>query len=184
MRDDVASAEGVRRLRQFVVDELVALERVAAQSSAISNEDEIRQELARLAALIASGKATEGALARCNELTRQLHAVAPVPALRLRLEDAHELADQIVVAQVLTVEHLQELLTEGDVERARDALGRLTGEIRLVEPPGGAHLVATYDLGVDQLVAPSRSQPRLEHVARLSELMVAGAGFEPATFGL
>ena len=77
-----------------------------------------------------------------------------------------------------------ELLAGGDIDRARDALRRLTGPIRLMEAPEGTHLVATYDLGIDQLITPRRSKPRLEHVARLSELVVAGAGFEPATFGL
>jgi hypothetical protein len=39
-----------------------------------------------------------------------------------------------------------------------------------------AQLIATYDLGIDQ--------PRLEQMAGLSELVVAGVGFEPTTFGL
>ena len=171
-------------LKNIVAQELVALAEVASRSGTETNEAGIRDELSRLGALIAAGMATEGALVRCNELTCQLHAVAPAPALRIRLEDAQALADQIVVAQTLSVEHVHELLAEGDVERARDALGRLSGPIRIVEPPGAAYLVAIYNLGIDPLIDLSRTQPRVEHLARLSEIMVAGAGFEPATFGL
>jgi hypothetical protein len=62
--------------------------------------------------------------------------------------DAKELAKQIVTAQALMVRLLYELLTQGDIDRARDALGRLTGQIRIAEPLGAAYFVATYDLGI------------------------------------
>lgn len=177
VQEDVSSAESIRRLREFVKAELIERDDDSALSTALSTESEIRKELARLAALVAAGKATEGALIRCNELTRELHSAPQIPATRLRQGEARALADQIVDEQTLTVENLQKLMSNGDVDRARDALRRLTGEIRLVEAPEGTHLVATYDLGIDQLVVSRRSQPRLEQMGGLSELVVAGARF-------
>jgi hypothetical protein len=85
-------------------------------------------------------------------------------------------AADIVSAHSLSARNLREFPKQGDINRARDALPHLTGVMRLQEASGATQLIATYDLGIDQ--------PRLEQLAGLSELMVAGVGFEPTTFGL
>jgi DNA invertase Pin-like site-specific DNA recombinase len=174
---DLLSPESTRSLERFVVEELRAALMASGGHDGKKEAAEIRAELGRLATKIAAGEGTEGALLRCNELTALLRSTEAHRARNAQPQGLNtvETARDIVRAQHLSAANVRELLNAGDTERARDALGRLTGEIRLVEAREATHLVAMYDLGVDQLVDLSRSQPRLEHLARLSELVVAGA---------
>jgi len=176
---DLQSPESSRSLERFVVEELRGALAASGRDTVNNDVAEIRAELGRLANKIAAGEGTEGALHRCNHLTALLRSTEArqARAVHPHCLNAIEVAHDLVRAQRLSAANVRELLKAGDTERARDALGRLTGEIRLVEAREAKHLVATYDLGVDQLVNLSRSQPRLEHLAGLSELVVAGAGF-------
>ncbi len=62
-----------------------------------------------------------------------------------------------------------------DIEEARERLAGLLGRVRLV--PEDGHLVA--EVGLESLEIQSPAKSRAMHIR-----VVAGAGFEPATFGL
>jgi hypothetical protein len=62
-----------------------------------------------------------------------------------------------------------------DVHKARSALRQIVGnEIRVLPHKSGTHLVAKIGLDYEALMASGGSEI----------FVVAGAGFEPATFGL
>ena len=133
-------------------------------------------------------------LARIDEQIRELERLVQLGALtpliaRAAIEQAERerrallrAAERRDAAGVWTTEELAEayreqarrlrsVLTGPDVHAAREALRELVGIVRL-EPAEG-YLVATYPRGVVPLLGLSTERT-----------MVAGAGFEPATFGL
>lgn len=173
---DLRAPEALGVLRQCMHDQFVELADQAA--CAITPAAELRAELAYLGARIAGGEADTTTIERARELTQLLKASRPTayhPSTpRLPPALLEELVEGFTSTLKAGAESIQQLLTTGDVTAARAALKRLTGPIRLLEAADRSHLVAEFDLSL---------QPLEEH-QRLSENVVAGAGFEPATFGL
>ena len=95
-----------------------------------------------------------------------------------RLDAAHRVAPTSLIVPDVRKRFLGMLDRLGDVlmrdpERGREELRQVLEErIRLKPDESGKFLWAEYALGVSALLPPS------------AEIMVAGAGFEPATFGL
>src|SRR5262249_37178552 len=103
-------------------------------------------------------QAAETELARLEAARRPLAATPLLPNVRK--------------AWLGMIERLEGVLTR-DPERGREELRQvLEARIRLVPDESGKFLWADYALGVAALAPTS------------AEIMVAGAGFEPATFGL
>ncbi|MEW5994911.1 MAG: hypothetical protein AB1744_11020 [Candidatus Zixiibacteriota bacterium] len=117
------------------------------------------------------------ARARKTDLERRLHVDAPtLEGLEDRLGDAVARFEEMVANL--------ETHAARDVTRARNAIKGLLGdEIRLV--PNGDNLVAELVGDYWGLVALECKSPRREARALESKInLVAGAGFEPATFRL
>ena len=137
---------------------------------------ELRREVENLVAAIASGalrsspalaqrlQAAEAELARLEALQRVKPGAIVIP-------DAHVIRK----AYGKLLERLDEVLT-ADPERGREALRQVMGgeRIKLTPDPTRKFLIAEYALGLVPLL-PGQTN---------ADLMVAGAGFEPATFGL
>ncbi len=156
-----------RDVRQALADECAA--RSAQQDVRTERLAALGAEIEHMVAAVAAGLLSptlktklEAAEAERSVLmsTSTAAAVSVVADLVPRLADTYR----------TLVEHL-ECVPPRYVDRARTTLKGLIGEIRLI--PEGGHLTAEFELECGRLLA---AQTRIS--------VVAGAGFEPATFGL
>ena len=167
IREDLADPEVIneveRRYNAAVRD---------ARQPKVDNRTRIRElerEIANLADAIASGalrsspvlaqrlQIAEAELARLQGHRYGKPAVLLVPNVRTRYLEIVASIDQVLAK---------------DPERGREELRGILGErIKLLPDESGRFLWADYSLGLTALVPNA-------------EIMVAGAGFEPATFGL
>jgi site-specific DNA recombinase len=168
-----------RRTRQELVAALMApSEELIEESGADTSID---AEFGPLAQLIVAGQATRAQIARMAEITHRMQTPsAPRLTSRkmMKRPEAERIARNLSDRLPRTAERIRALCAS-DVQQARTELGRVTGRITLREAEGGKSLYAEWDLGPTQLMGGLNSLTALA-----SENLVAGAGFEPATFGL
>jgi site-specific DNA recombinase len=168
-----------QRTRQELVAALMAptIESIEEPVADIS----IDAEFAPLAQLIVAGQATRAQITRMAEITRVMQApVAPrmTRPQSMKRSEAERIARELSDRLPRTAARIREICAR-DIQQARTELGRLTGRITLREAQGGRSLYAEWDLGPTQLMGGLNPLTPLA-----SENLVAGAGFEPATFGL
>jgi site-specific DNA recombinase len=136
---------------------------------------ELAKEIEHLADAIAGGllKASPALAKRLAAAETELEGLQ-ADDRRAKAPIAGRIMPRVGKMFVALVEQLEENLKR-DPERARAALTSIFGERVALEPDeSGRFLWAEYGLGAVPVLAQAAG----------SELMVAGAGFEPATFGL
>ncbi len=161
---DPATVDEVERRAHAVLRE-----RRGARPVPAARLKELQDQVTNLTDAIASG------LLRASPALGERLQAAEQELARLQAQARAKPATMIpdVRGRWLTmVAKLNEVLMRGDPERARDELRGLLGERIKLEPDASGRLLwADYSFGLIPL-------------EESAEIMVAGAGFEPATFGL
>ena len=174
---DLSEPAAVSRLEALVATRLLDSESGEQETT---SDPAVQAELLRLGQHIGAGQANAAILARVAELTECLRTapVVHVSAARMSNAKARNLSRMLVARMRANAAMIHQLHTDGEIERARECLRALVGTIRLIEDSARSCLVAEFDLGTAPLDNPKSL------TTKLSENVVAGAGFEPATFGL
>src|SRR5712692_586872 len=141
----------------------------------------LEAELRRLVAAVAEGGHSAFLLSAIAEREQGLQEINE----RLLTVDSTSTDSHIVDIRQFMTERLADLrhLLYGDVTRARAELMRHVREIRMIpqEANGERHYVA---VGEWDLLGGSQETDRARHLLGVRARLVAGDGFEPATFGL
>ena len=157
-----------RAVRQVLADERAA--RSAQRDFRAKRLADLSSEIEHMAGAVAAGLLSPTLKARLEAAEAERSALAGTT----RASDGSSVADlvpRLTDTYSALVENL-ERVPPRYVDRARTTLKGLIGEVRLI--PEGAALMAEFELEGGRLLA----------AAEMKISVVAGAGFEPATFGL
>ena len=174
IRDQLRRPEVVEQARRRIVSAL----RQARKAKTEPKVDRIAELEAEVAALV---EAIAGGVLRGSPAVAQRLAKAEAELAALRSVQAEArapveaLMPAIVDRYLAAVDRLPETLARGDVDRSREALRGLIGTIEVEVDAREIRFRA----------ASGAVEAALQRLAGTSQIsLVAGAGFEPATFGL
>jgi site-specific DNA recombinase len=170
IKSDLLNPEMIAELRRRVTRKLAERPKAVDNGNRIG---ELRNQVANLTDAIASG------LLRTSPAIADRLAAAETELSRLLAEAEQPKASVVdLPAQLMRryrklVADLENILGK-EPARARAALRQICGEIKVLPHQSGEYLVAQVGL----------SQALLKAAVGFEKFVVAGAGFEPATFGL
>ena len=174
VRGELETPTAMRELRTVVKEELAERQRASRAGLASASErlDEVNADIMRLVDAIAKVGVSEALATRLKKAEEESRRLM-VQVAQEAGPSAAEIASEIEARYRRALTQLQEVLQSGDVDRTRPVLAEMLGPVTIVRDDEGTW--AQMAKPADRLLLQAMGG---------SLKVVAGAGFEPTTFGL